>query len=291
MVSPALPSRRLRVILSLLIIIHLAAVFAPPMAFQSRGPRGISPSVSKLLAPFSAYGQFFYLDRGYAFFAPDPGPSHLMRAEFGRVGGPVAGESATGIAASQPTSDTRLYPDLNEQWPRLMYHRHFMLAEFLNDSYQPKLPAEAARLVGPELPLAELKAWRLGRERYDMILGSMTNHLKKKFGDRPVTIDRVEHLLPDFVIYATDPLPLSDPSTYIVLEDFPISMEALLDVRAEPLPPASQPEVLAREPVLTPTAERVVPPTDRVVPPTFAPPGKPFTGKIDAPLATGDASR
>lgn len=259
------------------------------MAFQSRGPRGISPSVSKLLAPFAAYGQFFYLDRGYAFFAPDPGPSHLMRAEIGRVGDPVSEKPATEIAAVLPTEDTRLYPNLNEQWPRLLYHRHFMLAEFLNDSYQPQLPADAARLVGPELPLAELKAWRLGRERYDTILGSMTNHLEKKFDDRTVTIDRIEHLLPDFVIYATDPLPLSDPSTYIVLEDFPISMEALLDVGTEPLPPASPVELRRREPVLAPAAELAVPPD-------YAPPGKPFTGRpftgrLDAPLNTGEVSR
>lgn len=284
MASPVLLSRRLRVIFSLLIIIHLAAVFAPPMAFQSRGPRGISPSVSKLLRPFAAYGQFFYLDRGYAFFAPDPGPSHLMRAKIGRVGDPVAETPANEINAVLPSEDTRLYPNLNEQWPRLLYHRHFMLAEFLNDSYQPQLPADAARLVGPELPLAELKAWRLGRERYDTILGSMTNHLEKKFDDRTVTIDRVEHLLPDFVIYATDPLPLSDPSTYIVIEDFRISMEALLDVGAEPLPPASPAELGPRERVLTPAAEFAVPRD-------YTPPVKPFTGRLDAPLTTGDASR
>lgn len=284
MTSPLPLSRRLRVIFSLLIILHLAAVFAPPMAFQSRGPRGISPSVSKLLAPFAAYGQFLYLDRGYAFFAPDPGPSHLLRAQIGRDGDPDEGELATENPAVQKSGETRWYPDLREQWPRLLYHRHFMLAEFLNDAYQPKLPADAARLVGPELPLAELKAWRLGRERYDTILGSMTNHLEKKFGDRAVTIDRVEHLLPDFVIYATDPLPLSDPSTYVVLEDFPISMEALLDVRAEPLPPTSTSELLPREPVLTPAAERV-PPVE------YGPVGKPFSGRLDAPVTTGDVSR
>ncbi|TWT74068.1 hypothetical protein CA85_09540 [Allorhodopirellula solitaria] len=228
---------------------HLAAVFTPPMAFQSRGPRGLSPSVSKLLAPLAAYGQFLYLDRGYAFFAPDPGPSHLMRAV---VGGDDDGDgdgdsnqtSRSDLGAGEGGADdvdVHWYPDLNEQWPRLLYHRHFMLAEFLNDSYHPKLPANAAQWVGPDLPLEELKAWRLGRERYDSILGSMTDHLRAQFGERSVRIDRVEHGLPDFVVYASDPTPLDDPSTYIVIEDISIPLESLLDVRPESLPPGPPP--------------------------------------------------
>ncbi len=238
MPSPPPLSRRLRVILSLLVLIHLAAVFAPPMAFQSRGPRGLSPSISKLLAPLAAYGQFLYLDRGYAFFAPDPGPSHLMRVEIGTVDADANGKSATN-PTDKEEDEIHWYPNLNDQWPRLLYHRHFMLTEFLNDSYQPKLPADAARLVGPELPLDELKVWRLGRERYEMILGSMTHHLETKFGERAIQIDRVEHLLPDFVAYAANPVPLNDPAAYVVIEDIPISMDALLDVRPETLPPAS----------------------------------------------------
>ncbi len=236
MPSPPPLSRRLRVILSVLILVHLAAVFAPPMAFQSRGPRGLSPSVSNLLAPLAAYGQFLYLDRGYAFFAPDPGPSHLLRVE---VGGADAGGAAASSSAAADADEIHWYPDLNEQWPRLSYHRHFMLAEFLNDSYQPQLPADAAQLVGPELPLGELQVWRLGRRRYDMILASMTRHLQTEFGDRSIKIDRVEHLLPDFVAYASSPVPLDDPAAYVVLEDIPISMEALLDVQPETLPPVS----------------------------------------------------
>lgn len=306
MPSPIPLSRRVRLILSLLVLIHVAAVFAPPMAFQSRGPRGLSPSVSKLLAPLAAYGQFLYLDRGYAFFAPDPGPSHLMRVAIGGVS-----EDSVPAASghSDPGADNILwYPDLNAQWPRLLYHRHFMLAEFLNDSYQPKLPAGVAQLVGPELPMEELRVWRSRRERYEMIIDSMTHRLKTEFGERPIQIDRAEHLLPDFVAYADDPLPLNDPSTYIVLEDISIGMDALFDLGPEALPPStplptSSPlSPLAREPVPAPSgipaafgadAPSGIPAPIGVFAPSriFAPSGIPIDDERDRPAAAGEVSR
>jgi hypothetical protein len=209
----------------------------------------------------AAYGQTLYLDRGYAFFAPDPGPPHLMRAE---------------IASATPETgpEIRWYPHLNDQRPRLLYHRHFMLAEFLNDSYQPKLPAEAASLVGPDLPLEELQVWRNGRQRYEMILESMNQHLAVKFPNRQVKLDRVEHLLPDFVVYAATPTPLNDPSTYIVLEDIPITMETLLGAR-----PSALPEPTRRETVPAPSGEPVT--------------NEPVTNEpvTNEPVTTGDESQ
>jgi hypothetical protein len=56
-----------------------------------------------------------YLDHGYFFFAPNPGPSHLV-----------------GIR-----DQSVLFPDRKEQWPRLLYHRYFMLSEFYNNSFAP----------------------------------------------------------------------------------------------------------------------------------------------------------
>lgn len=228
-----------------MILAHLSAVIAPPLAFQSRGPRGLSPSVSLLLSPLAAYGQFLYLDRGYAFFAPDPGPSHLMRVEIS------SGENNS-AEANDANVETRLYPSLDDQWPRLLYHRHFMLAEFLNDAYQPALPGEAAKLVGSDLPIEELKAWRMGRQRYEMIADSMIRHLQKKFDAQDVKIDRLEHMIPDFVPYANEPTPLNDPPTYVLLEDIPITLDTLLGVLPQDLP---QPE--PRETVPAPSGEPI----------------------------------
>ena len=211
------------------------------MAFQCRGPRGISPSVATLLAPLAGYGQMLYLDRGYAFFAPDPGPSHLMTVEVRDPG------------ADQSSSKVRRFPSLDEQWPRLMYHRHFMLAEFLNDAYQPALPIEAASLVGPDLPAEELRQWRSGRKRYEAIVGSMTAHATSRIADGPdkiVEVKRVEHLIPDFVDFTTRGIPLNEPDSYITLEDFPITLETLLGGR-----PQSLPQPGFSEPVPVPTGE------------------------------------
>lgn len=220
------------------------------MAFQSRGPRGLSPSVSLLLQPLASYGQFLYLDRGYAFFAPDPGPSHLLRVELKAK--QDGNDSAAKIEERTTSTEIRTYPDLNQQWPRLLYHRHFMLAEFLNDSYQPKLPAEAASLVGPELTIEELQAWRKGRQRYERIADSMRNHLRSEFENHDIQLDRLEHLLPDFVTYAVEPSPLNDPPTYVLLEDIPITLETLLGA-----PPQSLPEPGAREAVPVPSGQRI----------------------------------
>lgn len=200
-----------------------------------------------LLQPLAAYGQFLYLDRGYAFFAPDPGPSHLLRVELREKDSNFAGPDSRGTEI-----EVRTYPSLGEQWPRLLYHRHFMLAEFLNDAYQPALPAEAAGLVGPELPVEELRQWRRGRQRYELVLGSLKNHLQSKFPDREIQIDRLEHLLPDFVAYAENPTPLNDPPTYVVMQDIPISLETLLGSDLQGLPDPG-----LREGIPSPSGERV----------------------------------
>ena len=226
--------RRWRFLISVLVIGHLLAVFAPPLAFQTRGPRGISPSVVALLWPVERYAQLIYLDRGYAFFAPDPGPSHLLRARW----------DATQAETPEPTDDSaeasatfdhdgagqneRLFPNLDDQWPRLLYHRHFMLAEFLNDAYQPALPAEASVMVGPDLPIDALRQLRDGRRRYDAIAGSMANHLKEEFQCDRVTLERLEHSLPDFVGFLEEEIHLDDPRSFVPLTDEPVSMEALL---------------------------------------------------------------
>lgn len=244
-------------IASAFILAHLTAVIAPPLAFQCRGPRGLSPAVAALLNPTSAYGQLLYLDRGYAFFAPDPGPSHLMAVKLSTVSESAPSEVSS---ASADTQVTRV-PSLDDQWPRLLYHRHFMLAEFLNDAYQPALPRETASLVGPDLSAEELRTWRLGRDRYEAILNSMVDHVETRNQGKTVEIDRLEHVIPDFVGFATRQVELNDDSTYILLEDIPITLETLFGAPPESLPVPGQqtiaPEAVETEPVPAPSGERV----------------------------------
>ncbi|EKK01696.1 hypothetical protein RBSH_03022 [Rhodopirellula baltica SH28] len=234
-------SRRNRFLVSILLIGMLLTIVLPPLAFQARGARGLSPSVGTLLSVISPIAQMFYMDRGYAFFAPDPGPSHLIQA------------------SSDAGETVQVFPDLDEQWPRLKYHRHFMLAEFLNDSYQPALPLEVSQLIGPELSPEELQTLRLGRKRYERILDSMVRHLEST-GKSDVAIVRLEHQLPDFVLFAQENLSLTEERSYVELPDVPITLEGLLGT-AEALPQpdaenATPIDPSNSEPVPVPDGER-----------------------------------
>jgi hypothetical protein len=61
------------------------------------------------------YLDALYLNQGHSFFAPDVGPGHLIRYELYDQGGRVIEQSEL--------------PSRKEHWPRLRYHRHFMLAD------------------------------------------------------------------------------------------------------------------------------------------------------------------
>ena len=68
------------------------------------------------------YLDALYLNHGYHFFAPSPGPGNLIRYELLDSRGSVIGQGE--------------FPNTKDQWPRLRYHRHFMLAD------QAGLPSE-----------------------------------------------------------------------------------------------------------------------------------------------------
>ena len=199
--SPA--SRRFKVLASALILFHLAAVALPPLAFQTDGADGPSPLIGTLIRPVAGYGQFLHMDRGYAFFAPDPGPSHLFQAALTQEDGTII---------------ETMYPSLDNQWPRLLYHRHFMLAEFLNDAYFPPGPPDEMFESDPEA--AEL--WQQRRARYEYIRQSLVDHLRSVNDDRDVAIRRIEHGLPMLQDYLQEPIELTDPRLYQVLLDQPI---------------------------------------------------------------------
>ncbi len=215
----------LRRVLSILILVHLAAVIAPPLAFQARGPIGTSPSINTILRPVQGYSQFVYMDRGYAFFAPDPGPSHLIQARI------TSGDQAT----------EQMFPDRQQQWPRLLYHRHFMLSEFLEEIYQPLGPP--AELV--ELEPAEAELWVRLRARYEHVRQSMVDHLQHENHGQLVEIRRIEHLVPDLIEYQREPIALTDQRLYRVLLDQPIDLNGELTDPVGPAetipPPSGQP--------------------------------------------------
>lgn len=218
------PGRRLRWLASVIVALHVAAVILPPLSFQARGPLGVSPVVQTAITPFEKYGQSLYIDRGYAFFAPDPGPSHLIQAA---------------ITGTDGNRTEELYPDLDNQWPRLLYHRHFMLAEYLEEIYQPPGPPRELAELDPEAA----EYWVRSRARYEHVRQSVINHLKERHGGQDVAIRRIEHLIPDLTLFVEEPIALDDPQLYRVLRDQPINLgggalPSDADVLAAPTRPA-----------------------------------------------------
>jgi hypothetical protein len=120
-----MPSAAVRRVVSALVLFHVVAVFLGPFAT----PPQTSELAMRLGRSIQPYLDILNLANGYRFFAPEPGPSHLVRYEL-----------------TMPDGTTRegIFPNRNEHWPRLLYHRYFMLSEFLNTLSNPAMPKENA---------------------------------------------------------------------------------------------------------------------------------------------------
>jgi hypothetical protein len=161
-----------RALVSVAILWHLAAVVLAPLSMPST-------ILGDHLRPvFQPYLSATYLDHGYKFFAPDPGPSHLIKYE---------------LTMADGSKQKGVLPDPVEDRPRLFYHRHFMLSEFINN-LPPELPPPPSRPGEPmpELDWVKLKP-SLVQRQFSL---SYANHLLKKFGASSVTLVLEEHLIP-----------------------------------------------------------------------------------------------
>jgi hypothetical protein len=196
----------LKIVVSGWILFHLLAVVLPPLAFQAATSEGPSPLMRLIIQPFEGYGQFLHINRGYAFFAPDPGPSRLIQAA---------------VVEEDGTVTEKMFPDLEAQWPRLLYHRHFMLTEYLSNIYRPPGPPEELFEVDAD----GAKLWQRERARYEYVRQSMIEHLRHQFGDKEVAIRRIEHGLPSLADFRKEPIELDDPRLYRVLLDQPVFSE------------------------------------------------------------------
>lgn len=197
---------------------HVLAIFAPPFAFSTSGMRPTegSPIAMGLISIFKPYADFTFLNHGYAFFAPDPGPSHLVRAHLEFDDG-------------RPGKDIT-FPNLNDEWPRLLYHRHFMLSESLN-----------TRFVPPSLPLdvpqdsPQYRSWRHARDVYDAMWQSFERHLAKAHGASSAVLTRIEHRqpIPDEFERTKDRMLIDDPRLYVDMLE--TARPASAGDRAEPI--------------------------------------------------------
>ncbi|HBE66782.1 MAG TPA: hypothetical protein DDW52_01405 [Planctomycetaceae bacterium] len=199
--SPWTPTKGVKIVISVLLCLHLLAVLVEPLQFFSQSPRGVSEAVSPVRRVMAPYSEFAYFNHGYFFFAPEPGPSHLVRAD---------------LIYDDGGSATLQFPDKDAQWPRLLYHRHFMLSEFLHILHAPPVdPAVSAE--DPEL----FQNWRRDRNRFLRVRDSFAAHLKDKHQCSQVAITRIEHALPRHVDVLQRGMQLDDPALYIELPDGP----------------------------------------------------------------------
>ncbi len=195
------PSPRIKLAISLVVTLHLTAVISEPLQFFTRSNRGASEAVTPIRAIASPYTEFAYLNHGYFFFAPEAGPSHLMRCQLTFADGQQA---------------QLQFPDKSAQWPRLLYHRHFMLSEFLHSLHAPPVDPQAA-----QADQALFRNWQNDRNRFEMIRASYCRHVIARYDAESVSIERIEHRLPSDTEVLVDGRPLDDPALYIVLPDQP----------------------------------------------------------------------
>ena len=154
----------LRLFASACIFLYLLAVALPPLA----GPPPASELANVILQPFRPLVGALSLSHGYRFFAPNPGPGHSIRWTLMTAGG----RTLKGVI-----------PDAETDWPRLLYHRRFMI------------PEKIAALVPP--PLAPTEIRRDATLDWQPFAEDIATHLLTKHNGQEVTLELVEHYLPD----------------------------------------------------------------------------------------------
>lgn len=117
------------VLVNIWLLVHLTAIVSAPATV---GPS--SQTARKVWEYASPYLQCTYLNHGFHYFAPQPGSSNLV---------------AWTVTLKDGTTRSGRFPNFDIE-PRLFYHRHFMMAEYLGNS-DPELQPEIARTFARNL--------------------------------------------------------------------------------------------------------------------------------------------
>ena len=133
----------------MLIVWHVSAVFLAPLSIPPSSPLVVDIAQGSFM---QWYLDALYLNHGYHFFAPEPSNGHLIRYQ-------VIDDRGGIIAQGE-------FPNKKDNWPRLLYHRYFMLADqcevaaatdaeanqwqqHVSQSVRPTAAARAQRRRGP----------------------------------------------------------------------------------------------------------------------------------------------
>lgn len=159
----------LKGVASLWIVYHLAGIIIAPLSVPPS-----SDIVRNSWRGVGWYLQALYLNHGFHFFAPDPGPSTIVR---------YTAELPDGSTVSGQI------PDRKTHRPRLLYHRHFMLTEYL----------AASEIMNPAVESLHQRA--------------LARQIARQHGAESVSISRVSHMLPAME-WCRAGLSLEDPQLY-----------------------------------------------------------------------------
>jgi len=184
-------------LISAVLAFHLLAVITGPLAAPPS-----SELFGQLWDKMQWYVEPMFLNHGYRFFGPDPGASHLVEYEV---------ELADG---SKLTGD---FPDLGDHWPRLFYHRHFMLSERLQAFPDSRQPPDALLAIGMACGLSGEGATidLPGDPTINALARSYARHLYHKHNAKRVKLTLVRHLIPQPDWVLEEGMKLDDPSLYV----------------------------------------------------------------------------
>jgi len=99
--------------ISCALLLYLFVLILGPLS-NPLGSEHLTRPLAKKVEPLH---RGLFLGHGYRFFGPDPGPSHLVEFE-------ITKEDGTTVKGKFPDRD-----DPEASFPRLLYHRWFMLSE------------------------------------------------------------------------------------------------------------------------------------------------------------------
>ncbi len=215
-ITPAIPPRPwttgLKLLVSGALLFHLSAQF---LATWNAAPPQ-SDLGTTLATPFQAYIAAAKLNQGYRFFAPDPGPSHLLRFRIINAdGSPVV---LSEFAVNAEKTEGQLPPPelrvgLFSPQARLLYHRYFMLTEQLDGLIPRPLP--------PAANAQAVKDHQVSERAFQAMTDSFARELLRRFGGASVKMQLMQHSIPLPVDYVNG-LTLDDKR----LEQFhPVAIE------------------------------------------------------------------
>ena len=189
----------LRRLASIVIMAFLAIVVLGPLS----NPIASRHLTARLAAWVSPVHRALFLGHGYRFFAPNPGPSHLVQYKITRADG---------------TQLESVFPDRDTIKPRLLYHRWFMLSETVYSEHaQTPSPREFERLnlsrlqqvkalnKGGRLVLSrsleatrkrEEEAYQRTLKRIDVLVRNIAQFLLEREGGEEIELTVVTRTLP-----------------------------------------------------------------------------------------------